>query len=224
MQEVLNSLFGPATGLIGMALLVIMLLPKFVVRWRGRQARKQNPSQSCPKPKGLRALEMEAFSGSASVASDAVHGEALAVLRGLKMRPLLDLILYVGPLVLVLLFVPEGHFSLRMMLLVVTIPVALMGVAGLRHLGDAITFYRTGVCGRLGMKRVDIDYNEIIEVTERKSMFAFFAPSYILHLDNGDVLEFNGGYFEDGRRLKRILGSLGTRIVVNASEEKMRAG
>lgn len=224
MQEVLNSLFGPATGLIGMALLVIMLLPKFVVRWRGRQARKQNPSQSRPKPKGLRALEMDALSGSESVSADAAHGEALAVLRGLRMRPLIDLILYVCPLVLVLLFVPEGHFSLRMMLLIVTIPVALMGLSGLRHVGDAITFYKTGVCGRLGLKRVDIDYNEIIEVTERKSMVAFLAPSYILHLDDGRVLEFNGGYFEDGRRLKRIFGSLGARIVVNASEEKLREG
>ncbi|MBQ1926241.1 MAG: hypothetical protein II180_09000 [Proteobacteria bacterium] len=224
MQEVLNSLFGPATGLIGMALLVIMLLPKFVVRWRGRNARKRTPVQERLKPKGLRALEMEPWASCKDIAAHETHGETFAALKGLVFRPLIELIVCVAPLVLVILFVPAGQFSLRVILFVVTIPLALMGLLSLKHLGDSVVFYKTGFCGRIGMKRVDHDYNEIIEVTERKAMIPGLASSYILHLDDGHVMDVNGGYFADGRRLKRIFGSLGTRVVVNASEEKMRAG
>ncbi|MBR4986187.1 MAG: hypothetical protein IKY83_10680 [Proteobacteria bacterium] len=224
MQEVLNSLFGPATGLIGMALLVIMLLPKIVVRVRGRRARRRSPSQSRPKQLGLRRMALEAQSGVEGIGAHADHGEALAVLRGSRIRPIVELFLCVVPLIAVLMLVPEGRFSLRMILLVVTVPLALMGLLSLRHLWDRVVFYRTGFVGRLSLKNVSHDYNEICEVTERKGMIPNTASSYILHLDDGSVMELDGGYLEDGRRLKRFWGSLDARVVVNASEEKLRAG
>ncbi|MCL2325739.1 MAG: hypothetical protein FWC40_04480 [Proteobacteria bacterium] len=218
MMEALRSELGPYFGLLGAMLMMVFLAPKIAVRWRGARARRYAPQGPAP-VLGLRSLNLSET--PLSEPSHPVHGQALAVL---KPRPGLILVSSAAwflPLCLTCLL-PPTHANLRDALLIVTIPMAAMGLATLAKLRHRVTFYRTGMIIRRLTQTQDIDYNDIVEVRRRLSIIPKLSPAYLFKIEGLGQIPIDSAYFRNGdARLGDIVRSLSPRQS-NAAKEALR--
>lgn len=222
MQEALESIFGPGVGLLGLVFMAVMILPKFLVRWRGFHARKHGPVDCRPRQMGMRRIRGEADADLPEIEVHPEHGEAIACFEVHLKGVLFEGLMWLLPLIITLVCIPADHYSLRGLALVISVPLAFFGIAVLTHCRDRITFYRTGFVlkQRLGVQ--SIDYNTVIEVTERQAMIPWVAPSQILRLDDDKHLVLNGAYFMQGRRFGQFLARLSPRVQTSAAAETFR--
>ncbi len=222
MQEALESIFGPGVGLIGFVVMAIIILPKFLVRWRGFRARQKGPVDCRPRQTGLRAIHIEPFPEAESYEAHPDHGRTMAVFSANRLVILLETIGWLLPLLAVIIFVPSGHQSLRVISLCAAIPIACIGLFSLSHLGDKLIFYQTGAVFRIKFGKSSIDYNSIYSMTERKSMIPGLASTYILHMDDEKLIALDGSILKQGHSLKPLFRSLDARVRSSASEETFR--
>lgn len=226
MQKALESIFGPEIlGLVGFAVMLLIFIPKVVRHYRGVHSHKKDPANKRPQVLGLRAMKAEPSSEAALMDEHPDHGNALAILRTDYKAILFESLLWIVPLIVVLFAVPSGQRSLLTVLLVPTGIFACIGLYHLLHLGDRIIFYRTGAIMHHKLQKKMLDYNAICEITERKPLFPWMAPSYILHLEDDKIIDLDGTNYIDGRnQLKRLLDSLDARIIRSAADETKRMG
>ncbi|MBO4351739.1 MAG: hypothetical protein J6A01_12470 [Proteobacteria bacterium] len=226
MQKALESIFGPEIlGLVGFAVMLLIFVPKVVRHYRGVRSHKKDPANKRTPVLGLRAMTADPTESAASIDVHPDHGEALAFLRTDYKAILFESILWIVPLIAVFIAVPAGQRSLLTVLLVPTGIFAFIGLYHLIHLGDQVIFYRTGAILRHKLHKTMLDYNAICEITERKPLFPWMAPSYILHLEDDNIIDLDGTNYIDGRKqLKRLLHSLDARVIRSAADETKRMG
>ena len=223
MQSALESLFGPAAGLIGLAVMAIMLVPKFIVRWRGfRQRKRESGERRSTVALGSRAVLLCAQSSVRGISDHPTHGEPIAHFTCARAVIIVTACICLLPLIAVLLFSPSGQLNLKIILLIITIPIGLIGLFSCAHLGDTLTFYKTGVTGKLGFKRIDLDYNSIVSYVERSALIPFRPPSIIARLDDDQLLVFDGNHFKDGSKIRGIFSNLDKRVIRCAADEQKR--
>lgn len=224
MQKALESFFGPELlGLLGLGFMLIMFVPKLIRHWRGKQSHKKDPNNERARILGLRSIQAETQDSAAQAAAHSEHGEAVAILRADIKTILLTFLLWELPIVVILLAVPSSQQSLFTILMVPAVLFACIGVLHLMHLADRATFYRTGVIIRDRLNSQTIDYNAICKVTMRKPLFAWMAPSYILHLEDDKIAVLDGTNYVQGKsQLKLLLDSLGERVIRSAADEASR--
>ena len=214
-------MFGPGVGLIGFAVMFIILFPKIRARWRGFRARQRGPVDCRERITGERELGIAASEAVREASEHPEYGKPLEMMSPYIVGILIESICWCIPLLLTVLFVPAGQFGLRMMCLCVSGFLALIGLFVLAHLSDRVIFYRTGVEIRLRFHREYVDYNSIVSFTERPPLIPWMASSVILHLDDDRILVLDGFYLTRGRRLKSLFAALPQRITHNAAREKM---
>lgn len=223
MQSALESLFGPAAGLIGLAVMAIMLVPKFVVRWRGfRQRKRESSERRANVAQGSRVVLLSAQSSARGLSDHPTHGEPIARFSSARAVVIATASLCMLPFIAVLLFSPSGQLNLRIILLIITIPIGFMGLFSCTHLGDTLTFYKSGVVGKLGLKRIDLDYNSIVSYVERSALIPFRPPSMIARLDDDQLIVFDGNHFIAGEKIRDIFTHLDKRVIRCAADEQKR--
>lgn len=222
MQEALKSIFGPAAGLFGILFFLIVLMPKFVVRWRGFKARRIEKRSAPERDLGSRSLNMDACPDVAGMDPHVVHGVAIASFSCCALAVLLESACWILPCVAIFYLVPDDIYSRKLALSCIAVFLGIVGILTLRHLGDHVTFYRTGCTGQLKGKRFNVDYNAIVSYTKRRSLIPGLSESIIVHLNDGELIVFESMYLKSGRKLSAIFSHLGERIIHNASEEKKR--
>ncbi len=222
MQEALESIFGPGIGLVGFVVMAIIIIPKFLTRWRGFSARKKGPVDCRERIEGQRRIHLDMNTAVKGIADHPKHGKPLDILTSDWKPIIIETVCWLLPLLLILLFVPAGHHSVRTVALVMAIPMAIVGFITLAHLHDRVIFYETGCDITVKFSSKSIDYNSLCSMTERKPMIPWMAASYILHLDDAHLVVLDGTYLKRGRQLKAILKSLDKRILTNAAQETMR--
>ena len=141
-QEALSDLFGPGVGLVGFAVMLALFLPKLVKWMRSRRAKREAREAQKPKPMGMRSMQIEPSAAAESIPDHPDHGQALECFKPDRVAILLQILCWILPLAAVLIFVSPGHRSLFAIMLPASIPLALIGLFGLSHLNDHITFYR----------------------------------------------------------------------------------
>ncbi|GEM_PF-3178168 len=226
MQKALESFFGPEIlGLVGFAIMLLIFIPKVVRHYRGVRSYKKDPSNNRPQIFGLRAMTAEPAETAASIDPHPDHGDAIAFLHTDYKAIIFESILWIVPIIVVLATVPAGQRSLLTVLLVPTGIFAFIGLFNLIHLRDSVIFYKTGAILRHKLHKRILDYNTICEITERKPLFPWMAPSYILHLEDDKIIDLDGTNYVDGRKqLKRLLNSLDARVIRSAADETKRMG
>lgn len=223
MQSALESLFGPAAGLIGLAVMAIMLVPKFVVRWRGfRQRKRESSERRTTVALGSRVVLLNAQSSVRGLSDHPTHGEPIAHFACARAVIIATACVCLLPLLAVFLFSPSGQLNLRIILLIITIPIGIAGLFSCIHLGDSLTFYKSGVVGKLGMKRIDLDYNSIVSYVERSALIPFRPPSIIARLEDDQLIVFDGNHFADGAKIRKIFSNLDKRVIRCAADEQKR--
>ena len=226
MQKALESIFGPELlGILGFAFMLLILVPKFVRRWRGVQSQKKDPNNQRTPILGLRSMQADPDVSASQIEPHPDHGNALACLHADFKAIIAESILWIVPVIVVLLTIPAGQLSLRSILLVATIPLALVGMHHLIHLGDHVVFYKTGAIMRHKLRKISLDYNAICEITERKPILPWMSPSYILHLDDDKLVVLDGTCYVNGRKvLKKLLNAMDARTIRSAADEANRMG
>lgn len=221
MQQALESLLGPAAGLIGLFVLILVWTPKFVVKWRGSRARACEKVQMKRVHDASRSLVL-APKDVGNVDDHVMHGRAIRSFKTAKMRALLVCLALCLPVVLTLLLVPAGYMSMRAYLLIAGTFFALLGLSTLRHLNDTATFYKTGAVWRTNGKRYDVDYNDIVEVSSRNSLIPGAAGMLVVHFVDGSLAVLDGFYLHNGRELSDIFEHLTERHIRSAADEHKR--
>lgn len=212
MQDALESIFGPAAGLIGFAVLIVLFLPKVIVWWRGVRARRREAhSTHRPRILGCRSLHLPVSPEAVSVPVHPTYGEAIMRLECAKLHIFGMFFLSCLPIGIASL-IPEGHYSLRLLFLLIGIPLVLLGIYSLLNLGNHVIFYRTGMEARLAWRRFGADYNTIVSFRQHHS-------SMLLRLDDDRLITLNGIHYRDGvQRIKSAFDHLGERTMMNAAE------
>ena len=224
-QEALSDLFGPGVGLVGFAVMIVLFLPKFI-RWRrSRRAKREAQAAQKPKPMGMRSMQMDPSECAKTMMDHPDHGQAIEYFSADKLAILLQVLCWILPLVAVVIFVSPSHRSLFAVMLIATIPLALIGLFGLKRLTNHITFYRTGMAGKIAGKPISIDYNAICETHKRSALLPWMAPAYLLHLDDNQIVTIDATEYRcDKKRPAQLISSLSPRIISSAAEETMRTG
>ena len=224
-QEALSDLFGPGVGLVGFAVMIVLFLPKFI-RWRrSRRAKREAKAAQKPKPMGMRSMQMAPTEAAKKLFDHPNHGEAIEYFAADKPAILLQVVCWILPLIGVVIFVSPSHRGLFAVTLIVTIPLALIGLFGLKRLTNHITFYRTGMTGKIGGKSISIDYNAICETRKRAAILPWMAPTYLLHLDDNQIVTIDATEYQcDKKRPAQLMASLSPRIISSAAEEMVRTG
>ena len=169
MQKALESFLGPAAGLIGLFIFILIWTPKLVVKWRGSRARKAEQAKMKLVHDASRSLVLEP-QGVDDIEDHIMHGRAIRSFKTAKSRAIIICLALCLPLALIYFLVPAGYMSMRVYLLIAGTFFAFLGLMTLRHLGDSATFYKTGAVWRTNGKRYDIDYNTIVDVTTRSAL------------------------------------------------------
>ncbi|MBQ1890198.1 MAG: hypothetical protein II160_05805 [Selenomonas sp.] len=224
-QEALSDLFGPGVGLVGFAVMLALFLPKLVKWMRSRRAKREAREAQKPKPMGMRSMQIEPSAAAESIPDHPDHGQALECFKPDRVAILLQILCWILPLAAVLIFVSPGHRSLFAIMLAASIPLALIGLFGLSHLNDHITFYRTGMTGKINGKPLSVDYNAICETNKRSALLPWMAPTYLLHLDDNQIVTIDAtAYRCSKKRPAQLMAALAPRIISSAAEETMRKG
>ena len=220
MKDALESLFGPGVGLIGFAIMVAMILPKFIVRWRGFRARQRGADIHVADNK-LEERELDWKENGLSLAASDRFGEACAELRSRSRYLFLCGLLWIVPLLLNLLMPLSWAF--RPAFFVCTIPCACMGLWQLRHVFDHTVFYRTGFVQQIGFRYREIDYNAVVGYRKRASVFPDRPSTYIFLIEDESPVVFEGNaYFDGGKIVASVIKNLAPRKIKNAATEVLK--
>ena len=224
-NEILSDFFGPGVGLVGFAVMLVLFLPKLLRYLKSRRAKRDAKASQKPKPMGMRSIQATPSDRAANIIDHPDHGEAVENYCNDKISIILQAVSWILPLVIVLLFVPSNYRSIFAILLAATVPMALIGILSFKHLGDHITFYRTGMTGKLNGKHISIDYNAICETTERPALLPWMAPTYLIHLDDNQILSIDESSYKCKRKqTRKLIASLSPRVISSVAEENMRLG
>lgn len=221
MQDALENLFGPAAGLIGLVVFMLMWAPKFVVKWRGARAKKLEKARMKREFDASRSLVLEP-KGVEGEEDHVMHGRAVRKFRAAITRTLVLALVLCMPLAAVMVFVPEGYRSLRFILIAIGGFLALLGLLMLRHLGDCAIFYKTGAEWRISGKRYDIDYNSIIDVSPRSFWIPGRWDSAIVRFNDGGLVFLDGLYLTGEGTLPEVFQHLTERKIRSAADEHKR--
>ena len=220
MKDALESLFGPGVGLIGFAIMVAMILPKFIVRWRGFRAR-QRGAEIHVADNQLEERELGWKDTRITLAANDRFGEACAELRSRSRYLFIYGLLWIVPLLLN--FLMPLSWSFRPAFFVCTIPCACFGLWQLRHVFDHTVFYRTGFIQKIGFKYREIDYNAVVGYRKRASIFPDRPSTYIFLIEDESPVIFEGNaYFEGGKIVASVIKHLAPRKIRNAATEVLK--
>lgn len=222
MQEALESIFGPGVGLLGLLFMAVMILPKFLVRWRGFHARKHGPVDCRPRQMGLRRIAGDVDVASVNADAHPEYGEMVASLDANPKVALISGLLWMTPMITSLLLIPSDQYSMRGLAVAVSLPMVIIGLVTWMHCCDRAVFYRTGIVFHRKFRQKSLDYNMILSVTEQSSLIPLMASSQILRLDDDKHIVLDGAYMRQGFRLKGLFGRLAPRVKGCDAEEKLR--
>ncbi len=221
MQKALESFLGPAAGLVGLFIFILIWTPKFVVKWRGSRARKAEQAKMKLVHDASRSLVLEP-QGVDDIEDHIMHGRAIRSFKTAKSRAIIICLALCLPLALIYFLVPVGYMSMRVYLLIAGTFFAFLGLMTLRHLGDSATFYKTGAVWRTNGKRYDIDYNTIVDVTTRSALIPGAAGLSVVHFVDGSLAVLDGFYMHNGRALNDVFEHLTERRIRSAADENRR--
>lgn len=211
MMNVWESLFGPGVGLIGFAVMVVMIVPKFIVRWRGFRARRRGAEIHVAENQ-LEDRELTWPDKITSLEPHARFGEACAELRTKSRYVFVCALLWILPLLLNLLI--PITWSMRTPAFICTVPFACLGLWKMRHVFDHTVFYRTGFVQHLGFRYREIDYNAVVGYRKRASFFAEHPPTYIFLIEDESPAIFDGNtYVDGGKMIDGVLRGLAPRQI-----------
>lgn len=224
MQDALESLFGPGVGLLGFAVMIFLFAPK-VMAWRKKRRTKKQEAQEAQQQRdlGMRAMRMAPSQRVTTSLPHPVHGEAIDTIGPDKKSVFLASISWICPCILALWIVPQGEVSLRAAVTIGSVFLVFIGAMTLLHIHDHIQFYRTGMIGTIRGKSFTMDYNTICDVTRRPALLPWMAPTYLLHLDNNQLMAIDVSYLSCSHdRIDQLLKTLAPRVIANAAQETMR--
>ena len=212
MQKALESFLGPAAGLIGLFIFILIWTPKLVVKWRGSRARKAEQAKMKLVHDASRSLVLEP-QGVDDIEDHIMHGRAIRSFKTAKSRAIIICLALCLPLALIYFLVPAGYMSMRVYLLIAGTFFAFLGLMTLRHLGDSATFYKTGAVRRT---------NTIVDVTTRSALIPGAAGLSVVHFVDGSLAVLDGFYMHNGRALNDVFEHLTERRIRSAADENRR--
>lgn len=219
MMEVLESFFGPGVGLIGFAVMVAMILPKFIVRWRGFRARRRGSDSHIDTRLDERELTLDGE--KPTLEPHARFGEARLDLQGRSRFLFVCGFLWIVPLLFALLM--PASWDIRNPTLICAVPLACLGLWRLRHVFDHTVFYRTGFVQQIGFKCREIDYNAVVGYRKRASVFPDHASTYIFLIEDESPIIFDGNaYFDGGKKVASVIKGLAPRKIKNSATEVLK--
>jgi len=220
MSDALRSIFGDWIGLIGLAVMFVILAPKMLTRWRGfRQRKRGEDSEIVNALRGTRALSYQGTKPTIKAHDE--FGAACAIMNSRRLYILICSIAWIAPFI-INYSIPK-EFGIRFALFYLTIPLLIIGLFRLFHIIDKAIFYEKGFVIRYGLSRRSIDYNAVIDIQRRASMINAATTNYIFHIENESPVDFIcANYSDKARTVARVIKGLEPRKTRSAAIELAR--
>ncbi len=220
MSDALRSIFGDWIGIVGLSVMLLILAPKMLTRWRGFQQRKRGEDIEIVNAlRGKRALVYQ--DEKPALHAHEEFGTACAVIYARRFYIILSSLIWFAPFVINYLFPKD--LEIRSALFFLTTPLLFFGFLKVIHIIDKTIFYETGFVVRYGLSRRSIDYNSVTNIQRRSSWIDASTTNYIFQIENESPVDFICSHYADkARTVSKVIKGLAPRKTRSAALELSR--